>query len=100
MGGQVSQPATAGNGGAALDADRIGSLEEARLWAVEHDAKGGALWSQQGEINAKMDKWRREMYGRIDHLERRLVFASGVASAVGAVAGVIGSLIGVAAFLR
>lgn len=76
--------------------DRSGLIEAAinkiNLWISEHDGRTNAWWDAQHSWNNKQEEKMEVVHGRITALERRVMFVSGIASGVGAVAGTLLSL--------
>ncbi len=69
---------------------RLESLEDVKLWIAEHAGQSKALWRAQHELNDKMDTWTMRIELRITALERRVMWITGMAAAVGAVLGSFG----------
>ena len=70
-----------------VDADRIHSVDDARLWAVEHDAKVAAWWHEQWRANAKCELRITDHGQRLRQIERRMAGMAAVGGLVGAVVG-------------
>ncbi len=74
----------------AMDAENITSVEDARIWAVDHDARVWALWERQLDLNKDNDAAHTQILDRLDRLERRIIWAAGAASSIGAIVGALG----------
>lgn len=67
---------------ATLDASQIQTLEDVKLWAVEHDARIDAWWREQFRKNDGVEC-------RMSSVERKVMWLAGAAAAIGAFLGVI-----------
>ena len=67
--------------------DRIETLEDCRMWIAEHDGRIEAWWEQQRDWNTKMEVRMDSLTQRISSMERRMMYFSGFAAAVGAMIG-------------
>ena len=72
-----------------MDAGHIDSVESARLWAVEHDARVNMLWENQLTANKKNTADHEMIIERLASLERKLVYATGFIAAVVTIATVL-----------
>ena len=63
------------------------------FWIAEHDGRIDAWWGQQHRWNHEFEKRVRQdmtvLSDRVSAVEKRVVFASGVAAAVGAIFGAL-----------
>ncbi|MCP3977224.1 MAG: hypothetical protein GY720_22270 [bacterium] len=65
---------------------RLSAIEQ---WQAEHDGRINAWWEAQHGYNARMDASLAEYSRRLTGLERKVIFFSGAASAIGAIAGAL-----------
>ncbi len=72
-----------------MPVDQINDLESAIRWIHFHDGQITAWWHEQHQLNAKVEHRFREIEGRISVIEKRVIWAAGVAAGVG---GIIGSI--------
>lgn len=73
----------------AVPAEDIKTVEDARLWAVDHDARIDVWWKQQFRWNAAKDDADDVRDARIRALELKIVYWTGGASMLGATIGVV-----------
>ena len=64
---------------------KLTTLDDLRLWAAAHAAAQEARDEAQATVNARVDK----IESRVSSLEKRVMFASGVAAAAGALGGTL-----------
>lgn len=73
------------------DTERILSLEKRMAtrdrWEAEHDGRINAWWEAQHDWNGKIEKWQHTIGARMSAIERKIMWVSGFAAAIGAVAG-------------
>ncbi len=62
-------------------------------WQAEHDGRINAWWEAQHGYNAKNDAMISEYQRRLTGLERKVIFFSGAASAIGAIAGALAGVL-------
>ena len=63
------------------------TLEDVKAWAHYHDGQITAWWHEQHTLNANNEKRFREIENRVSAIEKRVIWASGVAAGIGAVVG-------------
>lgn len=67
-------------------------IELAR-WQAEHDGRINAWWKQQFRTNHGVDEKFRGVFERLVAVERKVIWASGFAAAIGAGLGVFGTFL-------
>lgn len=68
---------------------RIETLDDLAQWAAYSEARTEAYWLAQHRWNEKQEQLNHETNQRLTTLEKRVVWAAGFASAIGAVGGVL-----------
>ena len=58
-------------------------------WMAEHDGRINAWWTQQREWNLKMEQKVDKHSLRLGALERKVLFISGAAAAIGSIVGAL-----------
>ena len=76
--------------GPSVKPEDIDTVEKARLYAVEHDAKVWGLWGNQHRYNEKNTKDHQEIKDRLAVMEKRIIYAMGFVAAVVAFASFVG----------
>ncbi len=66
---------------------RLETLDDVKMWIAEHDGRITAWWDQQHKWNGNMDLKCEAMNKRLTAVEKRVIFFSGFAAAVGALIG-------------
>ena len=66
--------------------ENIQSVDDARLWAVEHGTQIDAWWEAQHKWNAVHDRKFRDIEVRVTHVEKRNIFLAGFGTAIAALA--------------
>ncbi len=67
---------------------KIETLEDVKIWIADHDGRIDQLWSDQHRWNEKAEHKIGQLDNRVNSLERRVMWFSGAAAAIGAFAGV------------
>ena len=70
---------------------RVQSLEDVIVWVIDHDSRIDVWWEQQHVWNARMEQKMDRISLRLTALEKRVMWLSGAAAAIGAL---IGNLLG------
>ncbi len=65
----------------------IDTIEGAKLWMIEHDARIDSYWESQFKANAEVLKRICALGERTSAIEKRLVWIAGFASALGGMGG-------------
>ncbi len=65
----------------------IDTIEGAKLWMVEHDARIDSYWERQFKANAEVLDRICSINARTTAIEKRLVWIAGFASALGGMGG-------------
>ena len=68
----------------------IQSIDDARMWMIDHDARIDVWWEIQHKLNAKVEEEMGSLGLRISACEKKLMLIAGAASAVG---GLVGGLL-------
>jgi hypothetical protein len=64
-------------------------IEDVKQWIAEHDGKITAFWNQQHDWNKVVDVSFRDIYGRINSLEKKIMWFAGAGAAIGAIVGAL-----------
>ena len=65
-----------------MKAEDITTIEDMRLWAVEHDANIGAWWEQQWKENGKMEAEMSTMETELRAVRSKVVWANGAVTVI------------------
>jgi len=67
----------------------VSSLEDIKVWIAEHDGRTNAYWEAQHKWDSEMASCMKELKDRLTAVEKKVFFISGMASAIGAIAGTL-----------
>ena len=73
-----------------VDMSRINDLDDVKQWIAEHRGRIDTYWQHQHRFNDSMEARIHEVTSRLTAIEKKLIFVSGMAAALG---GTIGTLI-------
>lgn len=67
----------------------IKDVEDVKLWIAEHDGRINAYWDQQRQFNAEVQDDMRNVFSRLNAVERRAAWMAGVGAGAGALLGTL-----------
>ena len=68
---------------------RLENLDDVKMWIADHDGRIDQLWANQLELNRRQETQINVLAQRLTLLEKRIVFVSGGAAAMGSLGGVL-----------
>ncbi len=70
-------------------ASKIKTVDDIRLWILEHDTRIDAFWKAQHDLNNKRDLYEQRILQRLGALEKKVIWMAGAAAGAGSLLGVL-----------